>query len=157
MHTLGEIIASFLTPAQFAQATNDPANFDPATSRWLCLTDPHHPPFDISTTRLGRLSGQSNAPSFVGMFLRGISAGRAPGDQQLDALQGHGHRLKENAASTAHNPATAPPHGLASGGYTHAVRDTAAEFVDIGQGAPRVDNETRPKNIAVHYYLRVNP
>ncbi len=155
--TLGDLVTSMLTPSQFAKEAQDPPAFDPQVSKWLCLTDPCACDKDISLSQLGRIYNINRAPSLIDHFLRGIGPGRNPGDLQGDALQGHGHMLTEAAASTAHSgPATAPPHGLANGGFTHAVISTRAVPTDVGFGAPRFENETRPKNVAVHIYLCVN-
>ncbi|MCB9568970.1 MAG: hypothetical protein H6710_17435 [Myxococcales bacterium] len=156
MPTLGDLVTSMLTPPQFALVSGDPANFDPQRSKWLCLTDPCSCEKDISTTDLGSLYNFTRAPSLVDRFLRGVGSGRKPGDLQDDALQGHGHELMEAAASTAHDPRTAAPNGLQNGGFTHAVIATRPTLVPAGHGNPRVDDETRPKNAAVHIYLRVN-
>ena len=159
--TIGTIVSSLLTPAEFyAQGFIDSDsvdNFNPMKSKWLCLTDPYAGDLDISQTELGKLTGLKKAPSMIGMFQRGISGGRNPGDEQADALQGHTHRLKEAAASSSHQPATRPPNGLQNGGYTHGVRDMDSTVVELaGYGTPRIADETRPRNIAVHFYLRVN-
>ena len=44
---------------------------------------------------------------------------------------------------------------LASGGLTHSVV-SATGATDDGHGDPRVARETRPKNAAVYFYIRIN-
>ena len=70
-------------------------------------------------------------------------------------IPSHAHKRSESVVSRAHQPGTNPPHGYASGGLSHAVvRATGA--TDDGHGDPRVARETRPKNAAMYFYIRIN-
>lgn len=154
---LGSIVSSFLSPAQFLHEAKDLPTFDPHRSKWLCLTDAGGIGVDISTTDLGRATNVDKSPSMLGMFQRGVDGVRSPGDRQDDALQAHAHRLTEEVPSASHAPGNGGGQGFANGNYTHHVFETRPELVAVaGSGAPRVADETRPRNVAVHYYLRVN-
>jgi hypothetical protein len=144
---VGAIIASMLPPDSFAKSVGDPLDFDPAKSKWVLANGT----YDISRSTYRALSGKRLPPDLRGMFLRGVNAGRNDGKEdpsgdreaggyQEDALAKHTHPLGYGA------------HGLANG----------KGGGDLESGLPSVntlptgDKETRPKNVAVYYYLKIN-
>jgi phage-related tail fiber protein len=76
---------------------------------------------------------------------RGVDASRAFGSAQGDAFQGHFH-----AQSYRYYTWVNLGGGVLGGGGQSSTQDTAPrEPTDGGWGAPKIANETRPKNIAL--------
>ena len=158
---VGTIVLSSLDERQML-AEEGMNSFDVRTSKW-CLADGR----SVVGSNYKRTTNKDNAPDLRGVFVRGINSGksgdysdpegdRSPGSLQRDSFQGHFHSLPENVASTSHSPGTSHPHGLANGGHTHGVSTVTGPRNDGLSGEPRVANETRPKNAAVFFYIRIN-
>ena len=165
---LGTIIASMLDPEAYAREVGDPFPFEPARSRWA--------PADsrsIEGSDLARKAEQRNwrlphngrdeptAVDLRGVFLRGLNrfddamgqrhedagdpngAGRIAGSWQPDGVKAHGHPV----------PAA---RGRGSGGISSRKSGPAGtagiEVASATYGAA----ETRPRNVAVYYYVRIN-
>ena len=91
-------------------------------------------------------------------FLKQKGASDNMGTPQSDALQGHGHTVRTNTSSgsfagikagngsTSFNKIADPAWGQALG--------WAGQYIDAGFGAVRVDSETRPKNVAINYFIK---
>jgi len=96
-------------------------------------------------------------PDLRGEFIRGaddgrgIDSGRVFGSSQLDAMQGHGHNIR-NYVSGLGGGGSPIPYNWASG-TTNAniVREPVSNG---GNGTPRTAPETRPRNIAMHYWIK---
>lgn len=113
------------------------------------ITDPESPLYRNPAVRTPNLNGS-------GRFLRG---GAASGATQEDGMQGHWHDIyggqsgggnwvsNYDAASYQKATTTTAPNHLRALG---PVEDTAN-----GYGAPRVENETRPKNMSVVWIMRI--
>lgn len=110
-----------------------------------------------------QLTGLSTLPDARGQFLRGKNNGRNDGDQdpagervlgnyQADAMQGHHHAVEVS------NVINAGSGGGAGGSsaYGTDVQEVLNPTSDGVNGTPRTDNETRPKNIAINYFIKVN-
>lgn len=84
-------------------------------------------------------------PDLRGQFLRGIDGGRRPGHQQDDALKSHRHALEADII-------TPTP------GNFHGVHHEEGPQYEAGRPALSLTgaNETRPKNVAVYFYIRVH-
>lgn len=92
-------------------------------------------------------------PDMRGKFTRGVDDGagvdngRVLGTYQDDSLQGHQHyyqaRHNTNAGSNISLNDRLPLGTYGTYGY-----------IDDGHGAPRISDETRPKNVAVKFYIR---
>lgn len=163
---IGTIIPSMLDPKEFAETVGDPdpSDFDPAISKWV-LADGQK---DITISQYGQF--KSHTPDLRGMFLRGMNEGRndgkqdpehnrTAGDYQQDTLQQHAH---ETTAT----------------GYQFKVRDEDSHYKwdngkkDLGYTSDgdadivpakvtsvkgdKVAKETRPKNVAVYFYIKIN-
>lgn len=158
---VGTIISSLLQPAQYASEVGDPETFDSTVSKWA-FADGR----DVAGSKYAEATGDTTLPDLRGMFLRGLNAGRAdglqdpdgvsrkPGDLQEDQFQGHGHLHELGANGADYSPGTF--QGVfGTNSYTGPARildpRTIAKYGDAKFGT-----ETRPKNIAVNYYIRIN-
>lgn len=156
---VGTVQASLLSPEVFAQEAGDPAEFDPAVTTWV-LADGRL----VVGSRFAELTGQLAVPDMRGMFLRGLNgarsdgmeapgAPRALGSTQQHALQGHGHATEIAIATAWH----APGPFVGAYGTNQIITNRVMEPTTIAEyGTVQFDKETRPRNIAVNYYIRIN-
>lgn len=157
---VGTILPSFLPPNRFSEVANGKpyANIDYATTPWV-LADGRPENADLPASCLYRQkTDQRKLPDLRGMFIRGMNEGRNDGIQdpdtrivgsyQPDSFATHGHTY----ADSQFNPTRRKVKGSGGtqvynvGTYTHPVETT-------GQNGGA---ETRPKNIAVYYYIKIN-
>ncbi|CDZ29419.1 Hypothetical protein NGAL_HAMBI490_42850 [Neorhizobium galegae bv. officinalis] len=97
-----------------------------------------------------------NVPDLRGYFLRGlddgrgVDTGRAFGTAQEDAMQGHRHDMlgSETPTSAGGSGNAAPQYRTGSSATT---RDPVTDGVN---GTPRTAAETRPKNIALPFFIK---
>src|SRR6202041_1042362 len=68
---LGTVIASLLTPVEFAKEVGDSETFDVKTSKWT-LADGK----SVSGTYWAKLRGNATVPNLCGVFLRGKNNGK---------------------------------------------------------------------------------
>ena len=99
------------------------------------------------------LTSNSTVPDMRGQFLRGLDptgiidpdgAGRTLGDSQQDEFESHTHPYTDNSSSNVNHIAGGP--SASARNVTTVNRTTSATG-----GA-----ETRPKNISINFYLKVN-
>ena len=109
-----------------------------------------------TTYGAGDASTTFNVPDLRGEFIRGwdngrgIDTGRARGSAQADAFQGHRHSIKLTP-----NISVAPG---ALGPYTTGTEQSnyvTDPITDGTNGTPRTAAETRPRNIAMMYIVKV--
>ncbi len=157
---IGTIITSLLEPSKFAKQAGDPATFDQEFSKWV--------PADglnvITLSKYGKAFSRQTTPDLRGAFLRGLNqfdpskpprsdefadpdGDREPGSPQKDEFGSHDHAgtyrvfyPKGGGASADHKNLMAYG-GVADYDFTLAANGGA---------------ESRPKNVAVYYYIRVN-
>ena len=84
-------------------------------------------------------------------FIRAKESGRNVGSFQGDAFQGHWHNLYFVTNSIT-GGGGGDNTGAASTSRNNAVREA---FTDGTNGTPRISNETRPKNIAQQYFIKI--
>lgn len=150
---VGTVVASLLSPMEFSQSVGDPPQFDPKRSLWT-LADGKEAP----GTRYSDITRRQVVPDLRGLFLRGLNAGRqdyerlgdpdnnrTPGDSQPDDFKSHGHDLPYTV-QIYQGPGG--QFSSSSGGPDNNVSRPATTSVG--------GSETRPRNAAVYYYLRVN-
>lgn len=100
------------------------------------------------------VTGKNALPDLRGVFLRGLNLGRSDpymdpegdnreaGDPQKDSIREHRHGINPKTWSVSGSG----PVTLTSG----KVRADLQEYTDNFGG-----NETRPKNVAVYYYIKI--
>jgi len=160
---IGTITPSMLHPSLFANSVGDPSVFDPEKSKWVFADGQK----DITNSQYGKLLGNTRfTPDLRGMFLRGLNEGRKddkrdpderkPGDYQEDALQGHGHKTDALKLGRYIDQDTKELGYTSRGG---ADADTASVTTvteeKVGEKV-NVADETRPKNVGVYFYIKIN-
>ncbi len=137
---IGTVVASILTPAKFSELMG-------ADSVYWKLADS-----STASTEFFAATGVSNIPDLRGAFLRGINAGRATttgdpagertvGSYQADELKSHSHTVLQHYVGGANQQ-----YGVfASLNELNISRATSAYGGD----------ETRPRNVAVYWYIKV--
>jgi hypothetical protein len=165
---VGTIVASLLQPHAFLKQVGDIAVFHPENSKWI-LADGEK---DIGASEYGKAALTAKSPDLRGMFLRGVNLTRTDADpdgaaRAAGGFQGDATRLPPSAKITG------------NGAHKHSISAGAAERgwgqLEIGDGGggggplstgedgvhthdlTGGDVETRPKNVAVYYYLKINP
>jgi len=128
---VGTIIASMLNPEQMLSVSK---------STWV-LADGR-----IGTEKYQKVTKQSNLPDLRGNFIRGLKNGdgRYPGHFQNDLLKKHNHRGYDYKW-VSYNKGVALATSKIEPFY--AIGDTVTGFYG--------GNETRPKNVAVYFYIKV--
>lgn len=140
---VGSVISSFLTPKQINEITN---------VEWV-LADGT----GISTSsKLFKITGKIKLPDLRGMFIRGLNVSkktgeqrdfdgnaRVVGDYQTDLIKKHKHKYKSAARKEVSGKGSSSPFAWNTDTYT-------TEY-NINGGS-----ETRPKNIALYYYIKIN-
>ncbi|MGN6178622.1 MAG: hypothetical protein ACTHNW_05545 [Mucilaginibacter sp.] len=132
----------------------------------------------IAGSALAKL-GIATAPDLRGRFLRGLNLFYSIGEPggfdinkanpddpnrdwevgtyQDDAFQGHWHdkRWSDGPASRGREPNNTEDNNQHNGFYSTEL--TIIDPITDGRnGIPRTSNETRPKNVAVYYYIKIN-
>jgi hypothetical protein len=159
---IGTVIASLVPPGRFSGASGDAAGFDPTRVRWV--------PADGRSVAGSRFAAQgaSAVPDLRGLFLRGINESedgmvrsdayadpdgvRRPGQPQQDSFQIHGHKHEQGDGPD--NPAGTFKGVNGNNVYMNGRVQEPAAIRDSGE--PRISKETRPKNAAIYYYVRIN-
>lgn len=98
------------------------------------------------------ITGKSTLPNSAGRFLRDIG-GNAPalGETQEDAFQGHHH----NAMGYGNNGGSLGPAADGSSGDLGQLKITSPKSDGVN-GTPRTANETRPKNLGINLFVKIN-
>ncbi|TXH13852.1 MAG: hypothetical protein E6R03_10605 [Hyphomicrobiaceae bacterium] len=112
--------------------------------------------FAVIGTTWGSGDGSTtfNIPDFRGEFLRGwdhgrgIDSGRAFATSQSDAFQGHRHTISTGANSSMTS-------GFMQGNNGASYPNSGDPITDGTNGTPRTANETRPRNKAILYCIKI--
>jgi hypothetical protein len=157
---IGDIVISMLEPSEFRAEVGDPTPFDPRRSKWSPVDGRNVTGSKYATLKATNPGQVITLPDLRGMFVRGLNtfdadAGprqdglndpdtRAAGNTQIDMIVAHAHGLmvSQNEPATVYG-VVAGDLGGADGRHN---RGTATH------GGP----ETRPRNVAVYYYIRIN-
>lgn len=152
---IGAIVASTLSWEDFSVASGNTADFSAVESIWVpCDGRP------LSGSIASQKYKMHRAPDLRGVFLRGLNefvpgatqpldSTHADPDSSRDAGSFQGDELRSHSHSMGYHK-----KGLANGkGDTDLERSQNLPYVVTGAtGGP----ETRPKNVAVYYYMRIN-
>lgn len=145
--SIGDIKASVLTELDL-QAELD--------STWV-LADGRN----VAGSDYATLTGQTNIPDLRGMFLRGRNNGRSDGWQNPDGelnlgqLQNDDFKIHSHNASGSFQARSGPGgigyYGLAENSSAPGASVGVSVFVDANGG-----NESRPRNVTVNYFIKIN-
>jgi hypothetical protein len=149
---VGSIVASLLPEDQFAKEVGDPPTFDLNKSKWTLANGK-----PVSGTRYAELTKNAPVADLRGVFLRGKNNGRADGrgnpqeltlgDFQDDQLQDHVHEYNRGANTPSGTELYALPANTNAG-----TPRAPTNFIIQGKHG----DETRPRNVTVNYYVRIN-
>jgi len=142
--SVGTIQQSLLTESQFQSLQGN---------CWVTMIGQ-----DVTGTDYHSITGRTSLPNASGKFLRNVGGNATSlGNSQDDAFQGHRHGGKYY------------PSGSGGGGgdwltelnYSNSSNKTTNNAVgsptsDGTNGTPRTANETRPTNISVNFFIKVN-
>lgn len=147
---VGDVVTSMLTEAQFQNQRN---------AGWVLMDGRN-----VNGSKYSTITGNSNIPDARGLFLRGKNNGRIDGLQnpdgdlaigtyQSDAFASHTH------IQNSHNHSTNIPALAASGtdggpAYINTTASVTGSTTATNQNSG--GNETRPKNITVNYFIKIN-
>lgn len=153
---VGSVVGSLLTPVEFAAQVGDPDNFDVTKSRWT-LADGK----SVSGTGWAKLRANAPVPNLCGVFLRGKNNGvRNDKDHPVPELE-LGQYDPDLVGPHDHNilvQHSGSPGGgmLWDGGKGGKLGvDPLVEGVYYDANA-RDPHETRPKNVTVNFFVKIN-
>lgn len=182
---VGTVVASMISPKEFAELVGDSTNFDTRTSNWV--------PVDGRSVAGSRYASAatSTVPDMRGMFIRGLNYS----EKDLVRTDGYADSNSNRVVGSLQDDSTKLPNidfildskgmhyhlqgyddtaisgkfGKADGGsnagrYEHspdasAAGNSSAKTNDSGDHTHIIaggDPETRPKNIALFYYIKIN-
>lgn len=175
---VGTIVASFLRWDDFQRATSDPKVagpvWDARSSKWAPADGR-----DVTGSALAQIVGAQRVPDLRGVFLRGLNQFdrseptpvdgtrsdpdvRSAGDYQQDNFKAHDHGGGNHTHSTGLWRAAATDwNGVVfrTDNNTNMKYATNPEAVTTPSG-PIITSEggaeTRPKNVAMYYYIKIN-
>lgn len=163
---VGTVITSFLTWIEF-EATAEDNKANPGGNFWTSEYSKWSPADGraVPGSRFKSVTGDANVPDLRGVFVRGLNnfdttvggvnpslgdpdAGRGRGSYQQDQIVDHTHSfgVPDWQVSNGNGPY---PDGLCWHGNT---RDSSPTGPPSAANGP----ETRPRNVALHYYIRIN-
>ncbi len=156
---VGSIISSVLEPIVFATLAGDDGRFDPTTSKWYPANGDK-----VNGSIYARATGGKDVPNLSGMFLRGLNYSFSRDKQRKD---GHEDPDGKERSPGSIQPDTVAKHKHHIAGYLGLLGGIGGESGatplrnDGVDPASTTDNleagkETRPRNIAVFYYIKIN-
>jgi hypothetical protein len=178
---LGSVISSTLDFKAFKSVNSEPEEFNDARSKW-CPADGR----EISASRYAILTNEKLAPDFRGLFLRCMNIIDVSESNPVDHAQIDPEGLRSDLSVLQNDSTKYPNAGFVigkDGSHTHKIVGHGA-LPGIGSGAGIViaqhhgptaisnkdtiengehshiinggDIETRPKNKAIYYYMKIN-
>ncbi|HVW97892.1 MAG TPA: hypothetical protein VHA56_18120 [Mucilaginibacter sp.] len=167
---LGTVIASVLEYDHLIKITGDPVVINPKVSVWI--------PADgrsIDKSHLSEVTGALMAPDLRGRFLRGLNtifsngqpnlvigaadeddpnSNRKAGSYQADSLKLHPHNASGhiNGSVCGSNGS----HDVDGGSEKWNCDPNFGDHNVVVSVQPFGGLETRPKNVAVYYYIKIN-
>lgn len=152
---VGTIVASIIEPRLFSKEAGDSGNFDPKTSTWVPADGR-----DVAGSHYAE-SVTPLTPDLRGMFLRGLNYTdsnrvRSDGKQEpVGDARKAGQDEPDDFKRHTHPVADTGPTGVIGPGPAHVIQSSAQPGPSslIGETG---GTETRPRNVAVFYYLKIN-
>jgi hypothetical protein len=165
---IGTVLPSMLEWSRFAETVGDPMPFDQKVNKWAPCDSR-----EITGSSLEKLTGLAFAPDLRGVFLRGLNSfspedepskvpdnqadptNRVVGTFQSDDFKSHSHPAKGkiNGSVSGSNGT----HDVDGGGDKWNSDPNFGDHNVVVTIDPTGGAETRPKNVAVFYYIRINP
>jgi hypothetical protein len=154
---VGSIITSVLPLDKFLKASGERVPYDPITSKWAPADGR-----DVPSNEYIALTNKSVVPDLRGIFLRGLNTfdpsytsvvskdrsdpdlNRSVMSYQVDAFKAHSHDTIQMIGDN--NVDGVDSVTKRSGEHHNEARRTGTEGNDT---------ETRPKNVAVYYYIKI--
>jgi len=150
LNPVGTIIHSILTESQFTGETG---------AGWV-LADGRN----VSGSRYNTITGNVTVPDLRGQFLRGKNNGRSDGNQnpdgdltlgsyQVNEVKGHNHiggMTTDVNFAMSYGGTSAAPNTTWRYGVQNASGSLNAFTSNTG------GNETRPNNITINYFIKIN-
>ena len=164
LNPVGTVVSSFLSFEQFKKEVGDPATFDPKSSKWAVadgLTD-------ITGSRYETITKNTKTFDLRGQFLRGMNSfdgqnSRSDGWQDPDPDTGGnkrkiGSRQKNELKSHSHKQRTDRfGSNNQSGAFKYTGAPGARSYENVSNMLQNTGgHETRPNNIAVNYFIKIN-
>lgn len=140
---VGMIVPSMLTLAQF-QSINGIS--------WV-LADGA----SAAGSNYATITGNANLPDLRGMFLRGKNNGRVDTNQDPDGERSLGNLQADQFKSHKHDMIVYDSAGSGNNYPTDYYPNTSVPGTNTTSIQPTGGDETRPKNIAVNYFIKINP
>lgn len=156
---LGTIITSFLTFDQFNFASKN--NSKSPGEIWTSLKSKWAPcdGRNVSNSNFAKVTSKPSVPDLRGMFLRGLNT--------FDPISGPGARNSNEADPENRVAGNYQPDDLKS--HAHEYQMAGNGNKNAEKGDPRIEAttvlgntafsggiETRPKNVAIYYYIKIN-
>ena len=162
---VGTVVASLLPPVEFAKATGETEGDEYLKRTWIFADGQKVP-----GTAFAKLTGDKPVPELRGMFLRGIDVtdSRQPGDRQpyatalpvskrftgmTDKAGAHWHAGGMQLSKVGDKYNVGGSNYLAAGTANTEIAGEHTHTLEITDGG---DVETRPVNVAVFYYIKIN-
>lgn len=160
---VGTVVASLLDFQSFRAHLGETGDWDPNTSKWAPANGQSVAGSEYWRIKSGGTEGtETSVPDMRGLFLRGLNAigpgyeQRADGKQdpdetrrtagmyQADSFERHHHELRAplRVGTQIHGP-----------GWATDAPDVERSIATDERGEAA---ETRPRNVAVYYYVRIN-
>jgi hypothetical protein len=166
---IGTVITSFLAFDRFREAIGESGTWK-FSSKWAPCDGR-----DVTTSAFAKHSGASRVPDLRGMFLRGLNTfdytppatvnpinpsqrdpeDRVPGSFQGDDNKSHRHNT-EVAADMVGTPDGGGDVGPGTEPHNSYWRGNRGVPVKAMPTTLSGNNESRPKNVAVYYYIKIN-
>lgn len=144
---IATVLSSAIAPKEFDKLVGNPDVFDAKKTTWA-LADGR----DVSGSKFSVLTGKSAIPDLRGMFLRGLNVGRADGKEDPDG-EARDPWIDQGDEIRSHTHTITAASGIDG---NRSGQQDALYGAHPSQTGPTGGKETRPKNMAVYFYLRIN-
>ncbi len=145
---IGDVKYSILEPAKFIVLHGD---------GWILMDGRN-----INNSELFRLTTMNTCPDARGVFIRGmnqsrnITEGDIDGDRKAGAYQADGVKKHQHGFSDAWFAEVNCGHGNELGSHSSDSDNMRCESGDVTDNGIGLLDETRPRNIALYTYVKIN-